>query len=85
MKETNKSIQVFLKLNDGLMTRKVFVPKTAMTGLYRIPLKTGLNMHAINLAQPVFESIKTPTLVFKATGQVYQGTYIMDLVDVENL
>lgn len=87
MKETDKSIQVYLKLNDGLFTRKIPIPKEFVRpgAEYRIPLKVSMNMHQINLSQPLMDDLtKIPVLVFSPNGQIHQGIFVMELVRTEH-
>jgi hypothetical protein len=85
MKVTDNSIQVFLQLNTGVFTRKMFIPKHCLRE-YRLPLLTHMSVHAINITQEAYtpEKTKAPVLVFSATGKEQQGTPIMELIRIDN-
>ncbi len=75
---------VFLRLQNGLLTKKLSVPRSCLAGEYKVPVLSRMKMSVVTDAQEYIHPMKnTPCLVFRWDQRSYQSSLpIMDLVDV---
>lgn len=88
MKERPKVTQVFLKFNQGIFSRKIFVPSKQVErgNLYTVPLKTKMNLSQINASQALMSDLKsTSILAFRNLGNKLNGIPVLELTHTENL
>ncbi len=88
MKERPQVIQVFLKFNQGIFSRKIFVPLKQIErgNIYVVPLKKGMSLSQINASQTLMSDLKsTSILAFRNLGEKLNGVPVLELTHTENL
>lgn len=74
-------MKVFLRINEGVLTRKIDIPDSCLHTEFKLPYFPKVKLHAVNVAQSILRDEKIMTFKWDFSTKL-QGIPVLDLTDI---